>query len=63
MPAEKGIVLSMNALKVGAAVVNQLDFEALVEAMYSPAENRGLVEDVLMKTLAPRSVKLKTILG
>ena len=63
MPAEKGIVLSMNALKVGAAVVNQLDFEALVEAMYSPAENRGLVEDVLMKTLAPRSVKLKTIPG
>jgi xylose isomerase len=63
MPAEKGIVLSMNALKVGAAVVNQLDFEALVEAMYSPAKNRGLVEDVLMKTLAPRSVKLKTIPG
>jgi xylose isomerase len=63
MPAERGIVLSMNALKVGAAVVNQLDFEALVETMYSPAENRGLVEDVLMKTLAPRYVKLKTIPG
>jgi len=60
MPAEKGIVLSMNALKVGAAVVNQLDFEALVEAMYSPARNRGLVEEVLMGALAPRSVKLKT---
>jgi xylose isomerase len=63
MPAEKGIVLSMNALKVGAAIVNQLDFEALVEAMYSPAESRGLLEDVLMKALAPRSVKLKTIPG
>ena len=63
MPAERGIVLSMNALKAGAAIVNQLDFEALAEAMYDPAKNRGSVEDVLMKALAPRSVKLKTIPG
>jgi xylose isomerase len=63
MPAERGIVLSMNALKAGAAIVNQLDFEALAEAMYDPAKNRGSVEDVLMKALAPRSVNLKTIPG
>jgi hypothetical protein len=38
--------------ELGADVVNSLDCDALVEAMYGPAGNREVVEDVLLRVLS-----------
>jgi xylose isomerase len=59
MPVEKAINLNMGALDAGANVVNSLDYEALVEAMYNPAGHRGVVEEVLTKAWAPKGTKIK----
>ena len=59
IPVERALVLSMNALDAACTHVNELDYESLVEAMYKPSENRGVVEDVLIRSLAPASAKLK----
>ncbi len=61
IPVERALVLSMNALDAACARVNELDYERLVEAMYKPSENRGIAEDVLTRSLAPASVKLKRL--
>ncbi|HUS77174.1 MAG TPA: hypothetical protein VM050_00715 [Patescibacteria group bacterium] len=61
IPVERALVLSMNALEAGCTVVNELDYDRLVEAMYSPKENRGMIEDVLTRALAPKSADLKEI--
>jgi xylose isomerase len=61
MPAERALVLNMNALNTACAIVDRLDYGMLLEATYSPAENRGVVEEVLIKCLAPASVKLKKV--
>jgi len=61
MPVEKALVLSMNALNSACSIVNELEYERLIEAMYNPSANRGVVEDVLTRSLAPKSAKLKPI--
>ena len=61
MPVEKALVLSMNSLITACTLVNELDYEKLVEAIYDPIGNRGLAEDVLTKSLAPNSTKLKPL--
>jgi len=61
IPVERALVLNMNALNTACAIVDQLDYGMLLEATYSPAENRGVVEEVLTKCLAPASVKLKKV--
>ena len=61
MPVEKAINLNMGALNAGADVVNSLDYEALVEAIYDPASHRGVVEKVLTKAWAPKSTKRNTL--
>ena len=61
MPVERALVLSMNALDWGADVVNSLDYDALVEAMYDPAGNRGVVEDVLTRALSRDESRVRPI--
>jgi len=61
LPVDRALVLSMNALNWGAEVVNSLDYDALVEAMYDPAGNRGVVEDVLLRALSRGGSSLKPI--
>jgi len=61
IPVERALVLNVNALNTACAIVDQLDYGMLLEATYSPAENRGVVEEVLTKCLAPASVKLKKV--
>lgn len=61
IPVERALVLSMNALDAACARVNELDYETLVEAMHNPSESRGVVEDVLTRSLAPPSAKLKDL--
>lgn len=61
IPVERALVLSMNALDAACTHVNELDYERLVEAMYNPSENRGVVEDVLTRSLAPASAILKRL--
>lgn len=60
-PVEKAIVLSMNSLKAACALVNELDYERLVEAIFNPSENRGVAEDILTRILAPASAELKPL--
>jgi xylose isomerase len=61
MPVEKAIALNINALNSGVEVVNGIDYEALVEAMYDPAGHRGVVEETLTKAWAPKATKLMKI--
>ncbi len=61
MPVEKAIALNVNALNAGAEVVNGLDYDALVEAMYDPAGHRGAVEETLTKAWAPKGTSMKKI--
>jgi hypothetical protein len=58
---ERAITLNMNALNAGAEVVNGLDYDALVEAMYDPAGHRGVVEETLTRAWAPKSAKLRRL--
>lgn len=61
IPVERALVLSMNALDAACARVNELDYDRLVEAMYKPSDSRGVVEDVLTRSLAPPSTKLRDL--
>ena len=61
MSVEKVIVLNMHALNAGAEVVNNLDYEVLVEAMYDPVGHRGVVEDVLTRAWAPAATRLRRL--
>ena len=61
MPVERALVLSMNALDAGADIINGLDYDRLVEAMYDPAAHRGVLEDVLARALAPDKSKLRPL--
>lgn len=61
MPVEKALVLSMNSLVTACELVNELDYERLVEAIYDPIGNRGLAEDVLTRSLARNPTKLRPL--
>ena len=61
MPVERAIVLSMNSLDAGADIINALDYDVLVEAMYHPDKHPGIVEHVLTSALAPNKDKLRSI--
>ena len=61
IPVERALVLSMNSVRTACAMVDGLDAERLVEAMYDPSENRGVVEDVLTKVLARGLLELKPL--
>ncbi|MCJ7731797.1 hypothetical protein MUP51_05720 [Candidatus Bathyarchaeota archaeon] len=61
MPVERALVLSMNSLDAGADIVNGLDYDVLVEAMYHPDKHPGTVEDVLTRALAPNKDRLRRI--
>ena len=58
MPVENALILNINALRAACTRINQLDFDRLVEAMYDPENNRGVVEDVMTRALAPAGVSL-----
>ena len=61
IPVDKAIALNVNALNAGAEVVNNLDYETLVEAMSDPAGHRGAIEETLTKAWAPKDTKLRKI--
>lgn len=48
----------MNALLSACTRLNEMEYEKIVEAMYDPENNRGVVEDVVTRSLAPKSAKL-----
>ena len=61
MPVERAIALNVNALNAGVEVVNGLDYDALVGAMYDPAGHRGVVEETLTRAWAPKGTKLRRL--
>jgi len=58
MPVERALILNMNALRSACELINNLDFDRLVEAMYDPENNRGVAEDVMTRALAPPTARL-----
>ena len=61
IPVETALVMSMNALRAANQIIERMDYDRLVEAMYNPAENRGVVEDVVIRAIAPPGTELKRI--
>ncbi len=61
MPVERALVLSMNSMDAAADIINGLDYDTLVKAMYHPDEYPGLVEDVLTRALAPNKDRLRSV--
>jgi len=61
MPVERALVLSMNSLDAASDIINKLDYDTLVTAMYHPADYPGIVEDVLTRVLAPDKDSLRPI--
>jgi len=51
----------MNSLDAATDIVNGLDYDTLVDAMYEPAKHPGMVEDVLTRALAPNKDRLRPI--
>lgn len=51
----------MNSMNAAVDHINNLDNDRLVEAMYDPIQNRGIVEDIVTRVLAPSNTKLKKI--
>jgi len=58
MPVETALILNINAIRAACARVNQLDFDRLVEAIFDPENNRGIVEDVMIRALSPPDTSL-----
>jgi len=58
MPVERALILNMNALTAACTRLNEMDYDRLVEAVYNPQENRGAIEDVITRALAPKTAKL-----
>lgn len=58
MPVETALILNINALRAACAKLNEIEYERLVDAMYNPESNRGVVEDVITRAFAPKSTRL-----
>jgi hypothetical protein len=50
------LALSMNILDAAFDIINVLDYDTLVEAMYNPGDNPRIVENVLTHSLTPNKV-------
>ena len=61
MPVERALVLSMNSLDAAADIINGLDYDVLVKAMYHPDKYPGIVEDVLTRALAPNKDRMRPV--
>jgi len=61
IPVDKALILNMNAIRVICDRINSLDYDRIVEAMYDPANNRGVVEDVLIRAFALKETRLLRI--
>jgi xylose isomerase len=61
MSVERALVLSMNSLDAASDIINGLDYNTLVKAMYNPGDNPGIVEDVLTHALAPNKDRLRSV--
>jgi xylose isomerase len=58
MPVRTALINTMNSLRSACTLVNNLDYDRLVDAMYAPAAHRGVAEDVMLRALAPATARL-----
>lgn len=52
MPVKTALILNMNSIRTLCEIVDAVDSERLVEAMYDPEGNRGVAEDVLTRAIS-----------
>jgi len=52
MPVKTALILNMNSVRTLCEIVDNLDNERLLRAMYDPEGNRGVIEDVLTKAIS-----------
>ena len=52
MPVKTALILNMNSIRTLCEIVDDMDDESLLEAMYNPEENKGVVEDVLTRAIS-----------
>jgi len=52
MPVKTALILNMNSIRTLCEIVDNMDNESLVEAMYDPEGNRGVAEDVLTRAIS-----------
>jgi xylose isomerase len=61
IPVETALTNTMNAIKIANSIIERMDYDRLIEAFYNPAENRGVIEDVYLRAIAPPGTELKPI--
>jgi len=64
MPVERAIALSVNSVGAACGRLNQIDkteWSRFVNAMTKPQENRGVAEDILTRSLAPKGTSFAPI--
>jgi xylose isomerase len=61
IPVETALTNTMNAIKIANSIIERMNYDRLIEAFYNPAENRGVIEDVYLRAIAPPGTELKPI--
>ena len=61
MPTETALILNINALRSTCMRINGLDFDRMIEVIYNPSDNKGVVEDIITRSLAPSNLRLTDI--
>ncbi len=58
MPVDRALLNSMDAVKAANERINSLDHEKVLACTEKPAQNRGLLEAMLIRSRAPRDAQL-----
>ena len=61
MPVDRALINCMDALKAANDRINGLDHARIVECVESPAENRGILEAILIRARYPEATGLSDL--
>lgn len=61
MPVEVAVKNNIDAIRSMNARIEELDHEAIVEAVNNPDKHRGLIEAILIRARAPKTISLPPI--
>ena len=61
MPVDRALINCMDALKAANERINKLDHARIVECVENPAENRGILEAILIRARHPDATGLSDL--